>query len=138
MTHKTLSILLTVLMSMVANAVVAQTTGPDDRRDLNIYTRSSAEPMRYSINDVRKITFSDKGVQVWSTNWPTEYPYAQFLGIKLAESQIETFIESLTTNRVRSGEPVYYDLQGRKVAVPKQGIYIMRQADGTTRKVMVK
>ena len=138
MSYKHLTFLLALLMSMVANVVAAKAAGPDDNKDLNLYTRSSAEPVRYSISDLRKITFSEKGVQVWSTNWPTEYPYSQFLVITLTESQEETAIERVTASSVQSGEPTYYDLQGRRVAIPRQGIYIMRMSDGTSRKIMVK
>ena len=138
MKHKHLLFLLSVLMSMATSVVAAKTAGPDDDKDLNLYIRSSAEPVRYSISDLRKITFSEKGVQVWSTNWPTEYPYSQFLGIALTEREDETGIANLTASPVQRGEATYYDLQGRKVATPKQGIYIMRLADGTARKIMVK
>ena len=138
MKHKHLLFLLPVLMSMAASVVSAKTADPDDDKDLNLYTRSSAEPVRYSISDLRKITFSEKGVQVWSTNWPTEYPYSQFLVITWTEREDETGIGNLTASPMCSGEATYYDLQGREVSTPKQGIYIMQQADGTSRKIMVK
>ena len=30
---------------------------------------------QYFLSDLQKITFSDNGIQLWATNWPTEYPY---------------------------------------------------------------
>jgi len=39
---------------------------------------------------------------------------------------------------VNDGEVVYYDLNGRKLAEPQRGVNIVRKADGTTYKVLVK
>lgn len=42
---------------------------------LHVYTKNSTEATLYQLDDIRKITFSEKGVRVWNTGWPTEFPY---------------------------------------------------------------
>lgn len=44
---------------------------------LYVYTKNSTEPSLYQMDDIRKITFSEKGVRVWNTGWPTEFPYTK-------------------------------------------------------------
>ncbi len=44
--------------------------------EMYLYTNSSDEAVIYSINDINKITFSENGVQIWNTNWPTEYSFS--------------------------------------------------------------
>ena len=46
-------------------------------------------------------------------------------------------IESLTP-ALSKGEEDWYDLNGRKLAAPQKGIYIIRYSDGTSKKVLVK
>lgn len=53
---------------------LAQNTEDGDM--LYVYTKSSDEAAMYQLDEVNKITFSNKGVQLWSTDWPTEYPYS--------------------------------------------------------------
>ena len=130
--------MLTVLMSMVAGGASAHTMQYDDEETLYLYVKSSTEAVSYSISDLKKITFSSKGVQMWTTNWPTEYAYSQFRVITVNNKKEGTGIESLTADSPKDGDITYYDLQGRKVSSPRQGIYIRRSADGTSRKVVVK
>ena len=44
---------------------------------LHVYTKNSTEATLYQLDDIRKITFSEKGVRVWNTGWPTEFPYTK-------------------------------------------------------------
>lgn len=138
MKHKTLTVVLTVLMSMVASAAPAHTTSYDEEESLYLYTKSSTESVVYSMNELRKITFSNKGVQMWTTNWPTEYSYSQFRVITVNSQKEGTGIKDIAIGSRGDDDVVYYDLQGRKVSSPRQGIYILRSADGTTRKVLIK
>lgn len=137
-TKTILTLSFALLMSMVANVALAHTGQYGDEETLYLYTKSSTEAVSYSISDLKKITFSSKGVQMWNTNWPTEYAYSQFRVITVNNKKEGTGIESLTLDLPKDGDVTYYDLQGRKVSSPKQGIYIRRSADGTTRKVVVK
>ena len=41
-----------------------------------LYTKTTGEAEVYSIDEISKITFSENGVQIWNTNWPTEYSYS--------------------------------------------------------------
>ena len=138
MRHKHLTLVLAVLMSMVASVAWANGTMPDEGESLNLFTQSSKEAVPYSLSDLRKITFTNKGVQIWVTDWPTEYSYSQFRVITLNEDNGETGINSLSASSEVANGITYYDLQGRKVGSPKRGIYIVRMADGVNRKVMVK
>lgn len=138
MKHKSLSILLAVLMSMAASVNPLCAAQPDGGGGLSLYTRSESEAVSYSMDEIRKITFNNKGVQVWVTDWPTEYSYSQFRVIALNDESDATRIEGITAKTGAAKAGVYYDLQGRKTDSPRKGIYIMRQADGTLRKIMVR
>lgn len=128
----------TVLMNMVANVASAHTTTYGEEESLNLYTRTSTEAVSYSINELKKITFSNKGMQMWNTNWPTEYTYSQLRVITVNNKIDGTGIKNLTIDSQKDEKVTYYDLQGRKVSSPKQGIYIRRSANGITRKVFIK
>ena len=136
MKHKTLSFLLALLMSMVARVSPAYAVQPDNGNGLSLYTRSESGSVTYSMDEIRKITFSDKGVQIWVTEWPTEYTYSQFRVLALG-SLDETGIGSLSADKGERAVDAYYDLQGRKVISLAPGVYIKRSADGTTRKVLI-
>lgn len=138
MNHKNLTLALAMLISIVASPVFAQTSEPDEGESLYLYTKSSSEAVFYPMNELRKITFSKKGVQMWNTNWPMEYAYSQFRVITVKSKKDATGIESLTIGWGDGDGATYYDLQGRKVTSPRRGVYIMRSADGTTRKVLIK
>lgn len=66
------TILLTILCLSTFTDSFAQ--GEDDGL-LYVYIKTSADAALYELSDLNKITFSDKGVQLWNTAWPTEYPY---------------------------------------------------------------
>ena len=52
------------------------------------------------------------------------------------EQDIITGIDEIT--RTQQGESISYDLQGRRISKPQEGINIIRNADGTTKKVLIK
>lgn len=62
-----------ILIMLVPVTCHAQRTVDGDM--LYVYTKNSTEPSLYQMDDIRKITFSEKGVRVWNTGWPTEFPY---------------------------------------------------------------
>lgn len=60
----------------------------------------------------------------------------QFVSITFGE---ETGISNATTNNTNvTGKTARYTISGQLITTPQQGINIIRQADGTTRKVIVK
>ena len=133
-----LTFLLTLLMSMVA--VPGISAVPDDGETLYLYTKATKEAAVYSLDELNKITFSDKGVQIWNTSWPTEYAYSNVRVITFSEKKTPTGIEQvekLDVEKFNDSEGVY-DLQGRKLNTMQRGVNIIRMGDGTTRKVIVK
>ena len=50
----------------------------------------------------------------------------------------ESFLSSIKTVESDPGKIVRYNLNGRKLSYPTKGINIIRQSDGTTRKVIVR
>ena len=50
---------------------------PDDDDMLYVYTKNNKDAALYQLDDLNKITFSNSGVRMWNTNWPTEYPYSK-------------------------------------------------------------
>ena len=65
---------ITLLLLSAFSDCLAQSA--EDGNMLYVYTKTSDEAAKYQLDDVNKITFGSKGVQLWSTSWPTEYPYA--------------------------------------------------------------
>ena len=68
-------VLVVILIMLVPVTCHAQRTVDGDM--LYLYTKNSTEPSLYQMDDIRKITFSEKGVRVWNTGWPTEFPYTK-------------------------------------------------------------
>lgn len=107
---------------------------------LYVYTKTSDDAALYELSELKKITFSDKGVQLWNTAWPTEYPYKNVsvisfkkrkqggttgIGVNVegegkisigfnALQSVVTVISDVLLNRV-----AIYDLQGRCIASDK-------------------
>ena len=52
------------------------------------------------------------------------------------EQDIITGIDEIANTQ--QGESTSYDLQGRRISKPQEGINIIRNADGTTKKVLIK
>lgn len=65
---------ITILLLPAFSDCFAQSAEEGDM--LYVYTKTSDEAAKYQLDDVKKITFGNKGIQLWSTNWPTEYSYA--------------------------------------------------------------
>ena len=76
MKHLKLTFLFTILLGMVSTSGFA--ANPDDDDMLYVYTKNNKEAALYQLDDLNKITFSNSGVRLWNTNWPTEYPYSKF------------------------------------------------------------
>ena len=76
-------VMLIVLPSMVSLVCYAQEA--DAEGGIHVNTRQSGLSDVYSSDEIRKITFSNRGVQVWNTNWPTEYAYSNFRSISFHE-----------------------------------------------------
>ena len=93
-----LTFLLTLLMSMVA--VPGISAVPDDGETLYLYTKATKEAAVYSLDELNKITFSDKGVQIWNTSWPTEYAYSNVRVITFSEKNTPTGIEQVEKSDV--------------------------------------
>lgn len=128
--------LLTILMSMVSVSVFAQST--DDSDMLYVYTKGNKEAALYQLDELNKITFSSKGVRMWNTDWPTEYPYSKVSVITFRDRSyvkptgIETtfadddkvticYNNSIGVVTVKSGTLLdgvaVYDLQGQLISV---------------------
>ena len=68
-------VLATILFLSASPNCFAQATGVDDM--LYVYTKNNKDAALYQLDDLNKITFSNSGVRMWNTNWPTEYPYSK-------------------------------------------------------------
>ena len=64
----------TAILSMMTAFGYCQDIDSED--NLRLYTNSTKEATVYSLDEINKITFSKKGVQIWNTDWPTEYAYS--------------------------------------------------------------
>ena len=69
-------VLATILFLSTSPNCFAQATDGDDM--LYVYTKNNKDAALYQLDDLNKITFSNSGVRLWNTNWPTEYPYSKF------------------------------------------------------------
>lgn len=123
---------------MVTTSGVAMT--PDDGENLYLYTKSTKEAAVYSLDELDRITFSDNGVQIWNTNWPTEYAYSNVRVITFSDKKTPTGISTVqgSESRATSREVYVYDPQGRKLNSPKRGVNIIHMTDGTVKKVIIK
>ena len=68
-------VLATILFLSTSPNCFAQASDDDM---LYVYTKNNKEAALYQLDDLNKITFSNSGVRLWNTNWPTEYPYSKF------------------------------------------------------------
>ena len=76
---------------------------------LYLYTKLANEAAIYSLDDINKITFSKKGIQIWNTNWPTEYKYSnvRILTFSGRGSSSQTKVESVSGKN--SGIDIVYN-----------------------------
>lgn len=73
-------------LSLISLACMSGYAQLDDDGDmLYVYTSASSDAVKYECADLDKITFGDKGVQLWNTAWPTEYPYGKISVISFRE-----------------------------------------------------
>lgn len=125
--------ILIILLSMIN--VRGFSANPDDGDYLNVFTKQSNIKVSYSLDDLDKITFSETGIRLWNTNWPTEYSYDNFRLISFNISSNTDAIEQVSLNQVDARitydrireivcveserhllSVIVYDLQGRPVA----------------------
>ena len=66
---------LTIALLLISSFSDCLAQGTGDGDTLYVNTKTSDEAAKYLLDDVNKMTFSSKGIQLWSTSWPTEYPY---------------------------------------------------------------
>lgn len=72
---------LTLVLSLAAMSGYCQDDENGD--NMYLYTNSADEATVYTMEEITKITFSKDGIQIWNTNWPTEYAYSNVRVIKL-------------------------------------------------------
>lgn len=132
-----LKMLPTIFMCMTAMPTSSMT--PDDGENLYLYTKSTKESVVYSLDELDKVTFSEKGVQIWNTSWPTEYAYSNVRVLTFSKTKTPTGITATPTpTPTDEGSVQIFDIQGRRLNNPKRGMNIIRLEDGTTRKVIIK
>ena len=96
--------LLAIVLNLIAISSYCQ--GIEDGENMYLYTKSTDEAAVYSLDEINKITFSKNGIQIWNTNWPTEYVFSNVRVLAFGEksSSLETSLEFL------SGEDVGIDI----------------------------
>lgn len=104
---------------------------------MHVLSNNSKEVASYSLDDLKKITFSDKGIQIWHTQWPTEYSYNN-VHVLSFNGAIEPSIPNSIRPVISVTEEQIFDLQGRKQTLLKKGVNIIRMKDGSMRKVLIK
>lgn len=132
-----LKMLSVIFMCTAATSTFSMT--PDDGENLYLYTKSTKEAVVYSLNELDKITFGEKGIQIWNTSWPTEYAYSNVRVLTFSKTKTPTGIAvTPTPPPTDEGSVLIFDIQGRRLNYPKRGVNIIRLEDGTTRKVIIK
>ena len=115
---------------------------PADEDKLFVFSKQSSIPVAYSLDDLNKITFSETGVKLWNTNWPTEYVYDSFCVITFNENKQSNDIKQIPVNdsnvsivfdrsrnmvcvksEVLLSSVSVYDLQGRPVVKDYRSAY---------------
>ena len=110
------SIILTLLFGLVSTAGFA--ASPADGDNLYVFTKQSDAPAIYSLDDLDKITFSDTGVNLWNTKWPTEYAYGNFRLITFKATDNPNGIESTIVDEANVA--ICYDSQKEVVIVKSE------------------
>ena len=123
-----------LLCSLNVNGAFA--IGDDDK--VYVLTKSNLEAT-YPMDEISKITFSDKGVQLWSTSWPTEYSYENIrvLVVK-SSSNSASSTEVVKPHVSNSNEVMIYDLQGCRRKSLQHGVNIIKMKDGKTKKIIIR
>ncbi|MBQ6186669.1 MAG: T9SS type A sorting domain-containing protein [Prevotella sp.] len=108
------------IIQVVALAVIVSLSGvaanPVVGDYLYLFTRSSSKPSSYSLTDLDKITFSDKGLNLWASESPTEYAYSNFRLITFSEDTNPTGIEEFYEDK-ETDIKIKYDKMSRLVTV---------------------
>jgi len=123
----------TLLAVFASTAVLASNPADDD--NMYVITNQSTVSAVYSLEDVDKITFTEKGINIWKPGWSTEYDYGNFRMITFSHSNSPSAINQTMVNEdkvtinysrqkdlviVKSDKPlagvIVYDVQGRSVA----------------------
>ena len=107
--------------------------------NIYVYSKAFSEPIIYNLDDINQITFSDSGIRIWPTDFPTEYAYSELQKIVFngtdseATGMIDICIKENEESSVISKE--YYGINGVKINQPNKGITIIREimADGSIR-----
>lgn len=107
---------------------------PTEGDNLYIFTKTSTQPMVFSLDNLDKITFTENGINFWNTSWPTRYSYDNFRMMAFKEPTPDAIllkeIQSTDANitydrqssfvRVNSTKPIdaviVYNLHGYLVA----------------------
>lgn len=95
MFNENLKTLFIAIFLMISIGAFAQNIDTD--ASVYLYTKSEKSAEVYSADEIRKITFSNNGVRVWNTNWPTEYAYSNFRSIAFNQKNgtIDTGVETV-------------------------------------------
>lgn len=123
---------------MYMTLVATHSFAADDGDKVYVLTKSNAE-IAYSLGEISKITFSDKGVQLWNTSWPTEYSYTNMRVLVVNSSANSTLPTEVVKPHVNnSKEVIIYDLQGCRRKSLQHGVNIIKTKDGKTKKVTIR
>ena len=101
---KKIILIITTVLCMVSLSGYSQNS--DEGEILYLYTNSTNEAAVYSLDEINKITFNKNGVQIWNTNWPTEYKYNNI--------RVLTFKENKSPSSVSSN---YLDKEGNGISI---------------------
>lgn len=124
------------LLSIALTNILAQNAESDET--MKVFIKTSNEAVSYSLDELNKITFNEKGIQIWNTKWPTEYSYTNVRVLTFNCASGGTLPDAIKSVTEKNESGVIYDLQGRKLNTLKRGVNIVRMKDGTTRKVLLK
>lgn len=74
-----------------------------------------------------------------SNGWRDIFDYEHFVELSAEEmtAMLMTGISKMTAEKRQPSQVIYYDLYGRQTQSPKRGLNIVRQSDGTCRKILV-
>ena len=91
---------------------------PTDGDNLYILSKTSAQPMVFSLDNLDKITFTENGVNLWNTSWPTRYSYDNFRVMTFKEPTPDAIllkeIESAKVNITYDRQSDYVRVSGTK------------------------
>lgn len=105
-----------LMLLFVSTAGLA--ASPADGDNIYVYTKQSIDPAIYSLDDLDKITFSEKGINFWNTKWPTEYAYGNFRLITFKATDNPNGIESVVVGD--ACVVITYDRQQEMVCVKSE------------------